>query len=170
MTCTWLAAVYTSNFSGCDLWRAELGLSAGPVNAKAGDLILFDTATFHAACPATDPGVDSTELLRAICIMSMVPRPLLSPTIIRARQLAYEVGLGTGGTVMAREGVAEAFLNRVEDQALPKERSFAEASEIVRKCVGESLDFSAAPPQSRAFEQRLADSRFPTTVSGSVIR
>jgi hypothetical protein len=123
----------------------ELGLTAGPVNAKAGDLILFDTAcvfftapqqlqldfaaavgggggdhclrnfvagcrTFHAACPATDPGEGSMELRRAICIMSMVPRLLLSPTIIKARRLAYEVGRGTGGTVMAREGVAEVRL------------------------------------------------------------
>jgi hypothetical protein len=73
----------------------ELGLTAGPVSARAGDLLLFDTATFHAACPATDPGAESTELLRAICIMSMVPRLLLNPTIIEARQRAYEVGHGT---------------------------------------------------------------------------
>ena len=73
----------------------ELGLTAGPVSARAGDLLLFDTDTFHAACPATDPGAESTELLRAICIMSMVPRLLLNPTIIEARQRAYEVGHGT---------------------------------------------------------------------------
>ena len=72
----------------------ELGLTAGPVNARAGDLLLFDTATFHAACPATDPGAESKELLRAICIMSMVPRLLLNATIIEARQRAYEVGHG----------------------------------------------------------------------------
>ena len=168
----------------------ELGLSPGPVNSKAGDLIIFgerssesfalhrpqrsrcfaDTSTFHAACPATDPGADSTELRRAICIMSMVPRLLLSPTIIEARQLAYEVGRGTGGTVMAREGVAENFLNQQEDDPQPKERSFADASPTVRKCVGDSFDFTGAPPQSRIFEQRLADARFPTAVSGSVVR
>eukprot|EP01043_Picozoa_sp_COSAG02_P023877 COSAG02_NODE_1288_length_13447_cov_17.387549_4_plen_105_part_00 len=72
--------------------------------------------------------------------------------------------------MMAREGVAEAFLNRVEDKAMPKERRFAEASPLVKKCIGDNFDFSGASPQSRCFEQRLVDSRFPTSVSGSVIR
>ena len=47
------------------------GLQAGPVSGKAGDLIVFDTALFHCGCPALAPF--GGKLLRAVCIMSMVP-------------------------------------------------------------------------------------------------
>jgi hypothetical protein len=100
------------------------------------------------------PRESGTELLRAICIMSMAPRPprdtrsrprilvqgvdrstcnggppppppiqgsgcgrraqaprlLLSPTILRARRLAYEAAQDTGGSVMARSSAAEEML------------------------------------------------------------
>jgi hypothetical protein len=85
-----------------------LGIQPGPIQVRAGDLCIFDTALFHSACPATDPYGD--ELLRAICIMSMAPRLLLSPTILRARRLAFEAALGTGGSVLGRVGAAEQML------------------------------------------------------------
>jgi hypothetical protein len=66
--------------------------------------------------------------------------------------------------------VAQGFLIGQEDGPQPKERSFANASAAVRKCVGDNLDFAGAPPQSRVFAQRLTDSRFPTAISGSVVR
>ena len=115
-------------------------------------------ATFHSACPATAPG--GTELLRAICIMSMAPRLLLSPTILRAGRLAYEAAQGTGGSVLARSGAAEEMLVAYEDdpdgflaqrQARPQRRDFATSPPAIRRLVGENFDFSGAPPQSRIF-------------------
>ena len=50
----------------------DLGIRPGPVNARAGELCIFDTAMYHSACPATEPF--GNELLRAICIMSMCVR------------------------------------------------------------------------------------------------
>ena len=79
----------------------ECGLTAGPIKGTAGDLILFDTALFHGYCPALAPTLGSAPegsggLLRTACIMSMAPRLLLSPSIIKARQLYYELDVGTG--------------------------------------------------------------------------
>ena len=86
---------------------AEAGLPAGPLLGRAGDLVLFDTATFHGFCPGLAPSIASAPagsdgILRCACIMSMAPRLLLSPSIIKARQLYYELGRGTGGSVMGR--------------------------------------------------------------------
>ena len=59
------------------------GLTPGVLNARAGDAILFHTATYHAGCDAEDPTGESghgpNHLLRAICIMSMTPTRLLAP-------------------------------------------------------------------------------------------
>ena len=85
------------------------------------------------------------ELLRAICIMSMVPRRLLSPTIIKAKQLAYEIGMGGDGSVMAREGEAERLLEACADDPegceRRKQRHFADASPVVRRTIGDRFDF-----------------------------
>ena len=86
---------------------SRAGLAAGPIVAKAGELVLFDTALFHGYCPPMAPYIDSAPissggLLRCACIMSMAPRLLLSPSIIKARQLYYELDVGTGGSVMGR--------------------------------------------------------------------
>ena len=51
-----------------------IGLQPGILNAKAGDLIFFDTALYHGVCHAEDPVANGpNELLRAIFIQSMVP-------------------------------------------------------------------------------------------------
>ena len=141
----------------------ECGLTPGPVNGKAGDLIIFDTSLFHCGCPALSPHVASAPeasegLLRAVCIMSMAPRLLLSPSILKARQLYYELEQGTGGSVMGRTGEkgAQKILEdyaaaEADGTAREKIRNFAEASPEVRRIVGDNFDFSGAPPQSRIF-------------------
>eukprot|EP01052_Picozoa_sp_SAG31_P000063 SAG31_NODE_2_length_46263_cov_45.908043_33_plen_232_part_00 len=138
----------------------NLGLRPGPVSCRAGELCIFDTAMFHSACPATEPGSSGNELLRAICIMSMVPRLLLSPAILKARQLAYETAQGTGGSVLGRSGRAEEILISYNDDPTgflakrpprPKCRDFATSSLVIRKIVGENFDFTGAPPQSRVY-------------------
>ena len=86
------------------------------------------------------------------------PRLLLSPTILRARRLAYETAQGTGGSVIGRAGRAELMLLEYEDNPeafleknppRPKRRDFASSPPEIRKIVGESDDFTGAPPQSR---------------------
>jgi hypothetical protein len=61
----------------------SVGLTPGVLNGKAGDLHLFDTATYHDGCDAEDPtggsGRGPNELLRAVCILSMAPTRLLAP-------------------------------------------------------------------------------------------
>ncbi len=162
------------------------GLQAGPVSGKAGDLIVFDTALFHCGCPALSPF--GGTLLRAVCIMSMAPvrtpqsapqhlrfwsrlwlcdklsicrrvqRLLLSPSTIKARQLYYELGQGTGGSVLGRlgeEGAQKVLADYAEAEAngtaKPKLRIFADASPEVKKIVGDNFDFEGAPPQSRFY-------------------
>ena len=85
--------------------------------------------------------------------MSMAPRLLLSPTIMRARQLAYEIGMGGDGSVMARDGEAEALLRRYETDpeafGRQRQRHFEEASPEMRRIIGENFDFADAPSHSR---------------------
>ena len=81
----------------------SIGLSPCVTNVIAGDLVLFDTAMYHAGCPAEDPsGLSShgpDHLLRAIMILSMAPTRLLTtfwgeeavPELFRARRRAYEL-------------------------------------------------------------------------------
>lgn len=75
----------------------ELGLTPYVTNIKAGDMVIFDTALFHAGCAAADPtgatGNGSDQLLRAIYIMGMTPARLKTPRELHARRLAYELDL-----------------------------------------------------------------------------
>ena len=165
----------------------ECGLTAGPIKGTAGDLILFDTGLFHGYCPALAPTLGSAPegsggLLRTACIMSMAPRLLLSPSIIKARQLYYELDVGTGkqlptrltasacgscaanvawagGSVMGRVGeagaqqiLADHAAEEEEGTARPRLRKFTEASPEVRRVIGEDFDFEGAPPESRSRE------------------
>ena len=93
-----------------------IGLQPGILNAKAGDLIFFDTALYHGVCHAEDPVANGpNELLRAIFIQSMVPtehlgkgwgsdEPPLGSShrsdVLRARRIAFEQGRVTGGSVV----------------------------------------------------------------------
>eukprot|EP01052_Picozoa_sp_SAG31_P049688 SAG31_NODE_10996_length_1075_cov_0.922131_3_plen_178_part_01 len=101
-------------------------------------LILFDTALFHAGCPAEDPtgaGPRShgpEHLLRAICVMAMAPTRLLTPGLIPARVRAYELDQFIGGTVskLYFEGEDCILPNYVEENCdTPSVRSFDEAPE-----------------------------------------
>lgn len=137
----------------------ECGLAPGPISAQAGDLCIFDTALFHCGCPASDmssPAPGAHGLLRAVTIMSMAPRLLLSPAILRARQLYYELEQGTGGSVLGRGGeegalqiLADYKTAETEGTARPKKRCFADAPAVVRRIVGDNFDFRNAPPASR---------------------
>ena len=81
----------------------SIGLTPCVTNVIAGDLVLFDTAMYHAGCAAEDPsGLSShgpDHLLRAIMILSMAPTRLLTtfwgeeavPELFRARRRAYEL-------------------------------------------------------------------------------
>ena len=90
-------------------------------------------------------------------------RLLLTPSIIKARQLYYELGVGTGGSVMGRNTEASAA-KILADHAVaeangtaPKmQRRFADAPAAIRRAVGENLDFNGAPPQSRVFGDAVA--------------
>ena len=73
-----------------------LGIQPGPIQVRAGDLCIFDTALFHSACPATDPYGD--ELLRAICIMSMAPRPHKQPSASTAANGSWSQWSRSTGT------------------------------------------------------------------------
>jgi hypothetical protein len=93
----------------------ELGLTPGVVDARAGDLIIFDTALYHGCCNAEEPF--GTDILRTIFIQSMVPVELLgqgrgksepgyagldhTTTVLAARKRAYETGHVTGGSVLS---------------------------------------------------------------------
>ncbi|MEM7366608.1 MAG: phytanoyl-CoA dioxygenase family protein, partial [Pseudomonadota bacterium] len=74
-----------------------LGLTPSVTNIKAGDMVIFDTALFHAGCAAADPtgatGNGTDQLLRAIYIMGMTPTRLKTPRELHARRLAYELDL-----------------------------------------------------------------------------
>ena len=154
----------------------ECGLVAGPVVGKAGDLLLFNTALYHGFGPPLAPYMasapaDSGGLLRCACIMSMAPRLLLSPSIIKARQLYYEVDIGTGGSVMgnnteesARQILSDYAAAEADGTAWKKQRSFADARPEVKKIIGDSFDFDGAPPESRshATEPAATDNPPPT--------
>ena len=60
----------------------------------------MDSAPLAPSIASAPPGSDG--ILRCACIMSMAPRLLVCPSIIKARQLYYELGRGTGGSVMGR--------------------------------------------------------------------
>lgn len=112
---------------------------------KAGDLVLFHTGMYHAGCAAEDPGGLSnrgpTELLRAICILSMAPARLIAPypAVAQARRRAYELDVFTGGSCMGNlddDGVprrAMSFLEETEGR-LPV-RHFNDASRAIQKLV-----------------------------------
>ena len=74
-----------------------LGLTPAVTNIRAGDMVIFDTALFHAGCAAADPtgasGNGTDQLLRAIYIMGMTPTRLKTPRELHARRLAYELDL-----------------------------------------------------------------------------
>ena len=83
---------------------------------------------------------------------------MLSPSTIKARQLYYELGQGTGGSVLGRLGeegaqkvLADYAKAEANGTAKPKIRSFANASPEVKKIVGDNFDFEGAPPQSRFY-------------------
>lgn len=78
------------------------GLSPVVTNIKAGDMVLFDTRTFHGGCSAEDPSGEtgreegnlfSNNLLRAIYILGASPSRLQTPEILAARRKAYELDL-----------------------------------------------------------------------------
>jgi hypothetical protein len=78
------------------------GLSPAVTNIKAGDMVLFDTRTFHGGCSAEDPSGESgrepvnlgaNNLLRAIYILGASPSALQTPEILAARRKAYELDL-----------------------------------------------------------------------------
>ncbi len=75
----------------------SLGLTPRVTNVRAGDMVIFDTALFHAGCAAADPsgasGNGTDQLLRAIYIMGMTPTRLKTPRELHARRLAYELDL-----------------------------------------------------------------------------
>jgi hypothetical protein len=75
----------------------SLGLTPCVTNVKAGDMVIFDTALFHAGCAAADPtgvtGNGTDQLLRAVYIMGMTPTRLKTSRELHARRLAYELDL-----------------------------------------------------------------------------
>ena len=77
----------------------------------------------------------------------MAPRLVLSPSIIKARQLYYEPDIRTGGSVIGRntEHAAQKLSVR-----RPKRRLFVDASPEVQKIIGNRFDFEGAPPESRS--------------------
>ena len=83
---------------------------------------------------------------------------MLSPSIIKVRQLYYELGQGTGGSVLGRmdeEGAQKVLADYADAEAKgtakPKVRIFADASAEVKRIVGDNFDFDGAPPQSRFY-------------------
>ncbi|MDA1298872.1 MAG: phytanoyl-CoA dioxygenase family protein [Proteobacteria bacterium] len=75
----------------------DLGLTPWVTNIRAGDMVIFDTALYHAGCAAADPtgasGNGTDQLLRAIYIMGMTPTRLKTQRELQARRLAYELDL-----------------------------------------------------------------------------
>ena len=129
------------------------GLTPGVLNAKAGDAILFHTATFHAGCDAEDPTGESGHgpghLLRAICIMSMTPTRLLAPHphIFEARRRAYELDVYTGGSCFNADR-ARSFLELLEEGRI----SIWPNRELTTGANGEGRnDFDTAAPNVREF-------------------
>lgn len=73
------------------------------------------------------------------------------------RQLYYELGQGSGGSVLGRLGeegaqkvLADYAAAEAEGTANPKLRCFEDASPEVQRIVGDRFDFEGAPPPSRA--------------------
>ena len=75
----------------------KYGLTPCVTNIKAGDCILFNSATFHGGYAAEDPTGESSngpnQLLRAIYIMGMSLLQLQTPEILEAKRNAYELDL-----------------------------------------------------------------------------
>ena len=126
------------------------GLEPAITSVAAGDLLLFDTGTYHGCCNAEDPHGD--ELLRAMFILSYVPRQILTPEILWARRRAYELGLNCtlkpdsgSGSVMGPE-VARQLREEEEAEGPrgPTRHSWDRASAAVRRMVV-GAD-GAAPP------------------------
>ena len=133
------------------------GLEPVLLRVPAGDLVLFDTATFHGATAAEEPG--GNHLLRAIFIQSMAPTAWLGQgfgddqpafgtdhrsDVIRARIIAYETGVVTGGSVYCSAAMAprlaRALLERDEKDPQARVRSLADASATVQRLVmGEAI-------------------------------
>ena len=69
------------------------------VEAAAGDLILFDSRTFHGSEPAfpglTPPQTDTPELLRAVVPVCMVPRECATAEALAWRREVFEFGQTT---------------------------------------------------------------------------
>ena len=87
---------------------------------------------------------------------------MLSPTILRARRLAFELAQGTGGSVMGRSGRAEELLMGFEDDPegwledkppRPVRRKYEEVPESWRQIIdgNGNFEFAGAPPESRMF-------------------
>ena len=109
-----------------------IGLQPGILNAKAGDLIFFDTALYHGVCHAEDPVANGpNELLRAIFIQSMVPtehlgkgwgsdEPPLGSShrsdVLRARRIAFEQGRVTGGSVVNPRNARQILTDYVRER------------------------------------------------------
>ena len=133
-----------------------IGLQPGILNAKAGDLIFFDTALYHGVCHAEDPVANGpNELLRAIFIQSMVPtehlgkgwgsdEPPLGSShrsdVLRARRIAFEQGRVTGGSVVNPREARRIIEDYEQNPGVPYAdptyvRRWEDAPELVRKLV-----------------------------------
>ncbi len=75
----------------------QCGLAPCVTNVRAGDAVLFNSATFHGAYAAEDPTGESgngpSQLLRAVYILGMALSRLQTPEILQARRRAYELDL-----------------------------------------------------------------------------
>ena len=65
----------------------DCGLIPSPVKLHGGDIMIINTKLFHCGCPSLR--MNSNNLLRILSVISMVPRKLLSPSILKVRQLYY---------------------------------------------------------------------------------
>ena len=134
----------------------SIGLQPGILNATAGDLCFFDTALYHGVCHGADPQANGpNQLLRTIFIQSMVPSVLLGrghgenepplgsshrSDVLRARRVAYEKGIVTGGSIInprdARRILKGYVKNPNENYADPTvRRDWESTPEEVRRLV-----------------------------------
>lgn len=136
---------------GSKLLRAVCIMSMAPVSAVWPQ---YRMAFEHIVIILTNNACDALWST----IIHGTQRLLLSPSTIKARQLYYELGQGTGGSVLGRlgeEGAQKVLADYAEAQAKgvakPKIRTFDEANPEVKKIVGDNFDFDGAPPQSRVY-------------------
>ena len=132
----------------------ECGLVPSPVVLKGGDIMIIDTKLYHCGCPPLN--FNSNQLLRVLSVMSMVPRKILSSSILKVRRLYYELEKGTGGSTLGKltdEEADEILKNRQNDEqkgtVFPKTKQFDNATDKIKQLIGSKLPITDFPSYSR---------------------